>query len=118
MTLAEVGAEVGISVSTLSGIETGHDDPGRATYTALAQFYGVSLDYLEGRSAAPGVGEARDVPQNAEEVALLRGWRALDRAQQETVARLMEVLADTGAPDKPKPNNPTHRRTSLRVNKP
>lgn len=119
LTLAEVSGAVGIATSSLSAIETGKDDPGLATFIALADFFDVSLDYLEGRAPAPGLGDPRDAPQNEEEVALLHAWRALDGPQQETVGRLMQQLAATGGPASPtQPDNLPHRRTPSRVNEP
>jgi len=55
-TLAEVSREAGISVSTLSRLESGERRPALELLLPLAQVYGVPLDDLVG---APEVGDPR-----------------------------------------------------------
>jgi transcriptional regulator with XRE-family HTH domain len=55
-TLADVAAETGISVSTLSRLEAGHRRPTLELLLPLAQAYGVQIDELIG---APPTGDPR-----------------------------------------------------------
>src|SRR5690606_15925965 len=55
-TLADVAAETGISVSTLSRLESGHRRPTLELLLPLAQAYGVPIDELVG---APSTGDPR-----------------------------------------------------------
>jgi transcriptional regulator with XRE-family HTH domain len=51
---SDVAAAVGITVSTYSNLETGYASSTKLkTAVALADFYGVSLDFLIGRTDDP-----------------------------------------------------------------
>lgn len=56
VTLADLSAETGISVSTLSRLESGHRRPNLELLLPLAKAYGVPLDELVG---APPTGDPR-----------------------------------------------------------
>lgn len=79
----DVAAAVGISRSHLAGMEKRHDNPGRATVTALASFYGVSVDFLiNGEGAAPPPPQARQFIEDPDELALIAFWRSLSLDQR------------------------------------
>lgn len=46
LTMPEVAARAGVSVSHISKLEVGTGKPGRGALTMLANFYKVSVDYL------------------------------------------------------------------------
>lgn len=48
LTLKQIGAEIGVSESTVSLYEVGKREPDLTTVRKLAAFYGVSIDYLLG----------------------------------------------------------------------
>ena len=49
LTLKELGKKVSMHVNTLSRYETGKRNPSLKTWQQLADFYGVSVSYLQGR---------------------------------------------------------------------
>ncbi|MFF4343092.1 helix-turn-helix domain-containing protein [Kitasatospora sp. NPDC001540] len=62
VTLTAVGRATGISVSTLSRIETGRRRPTLEVLLRLAEEYEVSLDELAGRAPAPAAGPPARAP--------------------------------------------------------
>ena len=50
---AELAAAVSVSQAALSGYETGKYEADLETYMALADYFGVTLDYLLGRREDP-----------------------------------------------------------------
>ncbi|MBB2157227.1 helix-turn-helix transcriptional regulator [Gluconacetobacter diazotrophicus] len=87
----EVADAVGVSRSTLSGYEGGHDEPGRATLVALATYYNVSADYLTGLDSAV-VEDTQNVAHNEEEIALLGIWRRLNEEQRRSWMLLLRSM--------------------------
>lgn len=55
LTLKEVGALVGVAESTMSLYESGKRQPDYEMLQTLAEFFGVSTDYLLGRSDYPDI---------------------------------------------------------------
>lgn len=53
MTQMEVAEKLGISNGTLSGYERNYRDPDTETLAKLAELYGVSVDWLTGRTDHP-----------------------------------------------------------------
>ena len=51
----DVARATGIDQKTLSNYETGKTNPDSAALIRLADFFGVSIDYLVGRSTAPQI---------------------------------------------------------------
>lgn len=49
LTLKELGKKVSMHDNTLSQYETGKRNPSLKTWQQLADFYGVSVSYLQGR---------------------------------------------------------------------
>ncbi len=52
ITMKQLGKDIGVSESTISLYETGQRDPDNATVIKLADYFGVTVDYLLGRSGA------------------------------------------------------------------
>lgn len=71
---ATVAEAVGISRSYLAGIETGKDLPGRETLMALADYFGVDLDWLASTPGQQGEGVAA---RTAREAVWLHALRSL-----------------------------------------
>lgn len=80
---------VGCSPAAINQILTGRTNRSRLL-PDIAQEFGVSLRYLQGKSNDPAGGE---VDLTAEEFALIDLWRALDFADRSTVRQLMQSLA-------------------------
>ena len=49
----EMAEVLGLSFRGYQNYETGQSEPKLATLIAIADYYGVSIDYLAGRTAAP-----------------------------------------------------------------
>ncbi|MEW2298294.1 helix-turn-helix domain-containing protein [Streptomyces sp. NPDC006743] len=63
-TLSDVSRATGISLSTLSRMETGRRRPTLEVLLRLASAYGLSLDELAGTSPAPGAGARGRTPRS------------------------------------------------------
>lgn len=90
ITQAEAAEAVGISRSTLTAYERGHDVPGRDTIRALANFYDVSTDYLLGDSL-PSPTNSDDVAHNEEERTLLHLWRVIGEEERHSLMVLLRA---------------------------
>jgi transcriptional regulator with XRE-family HTH domain len=90
--VTQVGAAVavGISRSYLGGLETGQALPGRATMVALADYYGVALEWL-----TSGEGERDQPPLSANEVKLLRAYRQLPQDEADAHLELLLRRAES-----------------------
>ena len=59
---AQIAEEVGVVVRAYQRYEYGQREPQLAVLIRMADFYGVSLDYLVGRSDMPNLISKRDAP--------------------------------------------------------
>ena len=87
----ELAAIIGVSRSTIAGIETGGDRGGIVTMVAIADHYKVPLDWLLGRKVPPGgppVGQFVDSP---DKLAWLQFWDSLDAADRRAVLRMLRI---------------------------
>ncbi|MFT8634206.1 helix-turn-helix transcriptional regulator [Novacetimonas hansenii] len=89
ITQQEVADIVGIGRSTLASYEKGHDKPGRETMIALAQYYGVSVDFVAGTSPVNSDLSPQTV-EDPDELALLNLWRALNQDERNLLLTLFE----------------------------
>lgn len=53
ITQEELGRQIGVGKTTISNYETGYSSPDSDTLTKLADIFGVSTDYLLGRTEEP-----------------------------------------------------------------
>lgn len=60
MTQMEAAEKLGISNGTLSGYERNYRDPDTETLAKLAELYGVSVDWLTGRTDHPSSNVVRE----------------------------------------------------------
>ena len=81
MSQRQVAARLGISQALLSHYENGAREPGLDFVCRVCEYYGVTADYLLGRSDTPGVLE----PETAKE--FLARLRALTESAEEELAR-------------------------------
>ena len=56
----DVAASVGVPLRTYQRYERGENEPQLSTLIRIADFYGVTLDYLAGRSDVPGPESGQD----------------------------------------------------------
>ena len=99
-----VAIELGISAPSVANWERGKTKPTRENTIRLADLYGVSVDYLLGRTDATSPAEESQVdicPSNPDdeyklsdsEKKLLRRFRSLDEDDQEAVLyRALELI--------------------------
>ena len=59
---AQIAEEVGVVVRAYQRYEYGQREPQLAVLIRMADFYGVSLDYLVGRSDVPDLISKQDAP--------------------------------------------------------
>jgi len=88
----ELADEMGVNQSAVSNWETGRNEPDNNTLRRLSEYFGVSIDYLLGRSDKPGPAPA--VPQeSAREVLAGEGVRILlDADANLTDDQLSEIV--------------------------
>ncbi|MBR3544991.1 MAG: helix-turn-helix transcriptional regulator [Oscillospiraceae bacterium] len=81
----QAAAELGISQALLSHYENGAREPGLSFVCRACDYYGVTADYLLGRSAHPGDVSLRDAKQFLNELRarLERAESALQSAEGE-----------------------------------
>lgn len=93
MRQADVAEAIGISRSTLAGIERGIDLPGRETLASIAKFFGASIDYIESGAKPPVAPGAGEFIENPDELALVAFWRSLTPDERRMVLKLMQPPA-------------------------
>jgi len=87
----DLAAVLGVTRSTIAGIETGRDQGGLTTMIAIADHYKVPFDWLLGRRVPPGgpaVGQFVDSP---DEVAWVAFWRGLNPTQRSAVLTTLRI---------------------------
>ncbi|WP_161804122.1 helix-turn-helix transcriptional regulator [Komagataeibacter europaeus] len=89
ITQQEAADAVGIGRSTLASYEKAHDKPGRETMIALAQYYGVPVDYIAGTPPVNSDLSAQSV-EDPDELALLGLWRTLNHDERKLLLTLFE----------------------------
>lgn len=77
----ELAKAIGISREALSGYEQGRREPSLDTLEKLADYFGVSLDYLFGRTDLATPPPELDIP--LEYVEVVKGWQQDGMSAQE-----------------------------------
>lgn len=93
----DVAAEANVSRSHIANAEGAKTGISLEAAFNLAEFYGVSLDYLTGLSVSP-LDTSRDVAKDADERSLLRMWRAMNEGERLALRAVAERLADKADP--------------------
>lgn len=89
----EVATAVNLSRGAYAMIETGADTPGREAEIKIADFFGVSLDWLEDRLDKVTAPDAGQVVKDLGEIGLLHFWRGLSADQKILVTRMLGNLS-------------------------
>ncbi|MBM6958895.1 helix-turn-helix domain-containing protein [Lactobacillus gallinarum] len=74
LTLKELGQKVGMANNTLSQYETGKREPKLETWQALANFFNVTVPYLQGIDDKPNTGYSKDYIYKQLEDAYKEDW--------------------------------------------
>lgn len=94
----DVAAATNITRSHLSKLENDKDTPSRKLLSALAVYYGVSMDYLETGAAMPGAEGADQSIYGADDLAWARLGRELDPDQRQAVFDFINRIASRPRP--------------------
>lgn len=92
-TQTEVAKYCNVSTQCISSLEIGTRNPTGSTIIALSDFFGVSADYLLGRTDDLGavLPPSYTPPLTAEEQRLLKSYRALDPRLQTVLWTMIET---------------------------
>lgn len=85
-----VADKIGVKNNTLSGYESGNREPDSETLTRLADFYGVTTDYLLGRN------EKKEAELDPEIRTLARDYKKLQPSDQELLKGLIKSMSERG----------------------
>ena len=86
LTQLEFSQIMSVAPSTVGLWEQGRREPSYEKLKKIADFYGVSTDYLLGRSSD------ENLKSSSEETNLLQGFRNLTQDSQEMLLQLLNVL--------------------------
>jgi len=108
LTAKELGEKFSLAESTISGYETGARKPDMDTINKFADFFGVSVDYLLGRTNVRNISQMHgDVDPEIEELlekirskgaeieasAILRTASQLEKEQLQDILKVFEIIA-------------------------
>ena len=85
LTQSQIGELLGVSCVTIARYEAGEREPSNAKLTTLANFFGVSIDYLMGRDE-PAKDGAEAYPPHLQET-----YRVLSQLTPKELAEVVEV---------------------------
>ena len=85
----ELADIVGVSRSTIAGIETGRDRGGIETIVAIADYFKVSVDWILARPESLGGPPLGQLAQRPDEVLILDFWHSLTIKEKQGAARLL-----------------------------
>jgi transcriptional regulator with XRE-family HTH domain len=103
LTQSEIAERIGLKTNTYQSYEHGSAEPSCSTLKALADFYGVTTDYLLGREPAPNPFADLGLDEAGEQE-MLRQYMSFE---PEVRAMLMDVLiklADSAKPEESPPD--------------
>jgi transcriptional regulator with XRE-family HTH domain len=87
----ELAVIVGVSRSTIAGIETGGDRGGIETMIAIADHYKVPMDWLLGRRVPPGSPPVGKLINRPDQIAILDYWDSLSFEDQKAMVRTLRI---------------------------
>lgn len=93
LTQDELAAEIGLSRSTIAGIESGGASAGFQSMVAIADYFKVPLDWLVGRRCPPGGPLVTQIIDDSDELSWLAFWRALDDRRREAILMTLQIPA-------------------------
>ncbi|MBD5384253.1 MAG: helix-turn-helix transcriptional regulator [Ruminococcaceae bacterium] len=83
----EIAHQLNITASTFNGYVNDYRLPNLLLIVRMAEFFGVTTDYLLGCESTP-----ESIPLSNDERGLLSNLRSLDKEQQEIIFKLAEML--------------------------
>lgn len=97
---AEVSAATGIERTLVSKMENKGNVTDWYKMCALADLYGVSLDYLRHGQTVPSLEGSGEIIKDADERSLLRMWRAMNEGERLALRAVAERLAEKADPSR------------------
>ncbi len=90
MTQSDIAQMLDMNRSTYTCYEIGTSTPGLTKLCILADIFGVSLDYLVGRTNVESSPEVEEAVVSAEEMQLTAAYRMLNDRQRRAVRELLK----------------------------
>lgn len=90
MTQDQLAAELGISRSTLAGVELGKDRLGIESTIATADYFKVPMDWLIGRRVPAGGPLSAQFFEDGDELGLVKYWRSLPLEKRRAMAAMLD----------------------------
>lgn len=87
----DLAAVVGVSRSTIAGIEGGLDQGGLETMVAIGDHYHVPMDWLLCREVPPGAPPVGKLIYRSDQLALFDFWEGLTPAERMTGIRMWRI---------------------------
>jgi transcriptional regulator with XRE-family HTH domain len=87
----ELAATIGVSRSTIAGIETGGDRGGIETMIAIADHYKVPMDWLLGRNVPSGSPPVGKLVNRPDQIAIIDFWDSLSFEDKKAVVRTLRI---------------------------
>ncbi|GEM_PF-1087589 len=94
---AEVAEYINLTVAAYQNYENGRREAGYETISKLADFYGVSIDYLFSREPAPDDPIemlSRELNLNLYEKAIVTAYLAMDTKSRTDLVKMVQTVAD------------------------
>ena len=95
---AEVAAATGIERTLISKMENKGNVTDWHKMCALADLFGVTLDYLRHGQTVPSLEGGGEIIKDADERSLVRMWRAMNEGERLALRAVAERLADKADP--------------------
>lgn len=96
----DIQAATGIDRTYLSRMESKGIPTAWNKMCALADLYGVSLDYLRHGQTVPSLEGSGEIIKDADERSLLRMWRAMNEGERLALRAVAERLAEKADPSR------------------
>ncbi|QAS52841.1 helix-turn-helix domain-containing protein [Halobacillus litoralis] len=91
LTQAELGKIIHVSKVSISGYESGDRSPDTENLRELADFFGVTTDYLLGRSEDPNKTEEEEFNAFANNPDLQKWYKELPKSKEEDLQKLRKM---------------------------
>ena len=100
LTQSEIAERIGLKTNTYQSYEHGSAEPSCSTLKALADFYGVTTDYLLGREPPENAPNPLDsLGLNSLDKAIVQAYIALKPAERTQLVELLTKIANGAKPE-------------------
>ncbi|MFD1416254.1 helix-turn-helix domain-containing protein [Oceanobacillus jeddahense] len=89
----EASKLLGISNGTLSGYEREYRDPDTDTLHKMAELYGVSVDWLLGKSMSPSTKDTSPPePMSEQDTLMFRNWKRMTEEEKQEALNVIQYI--------------------------